>query len=247
MAVARPLPPPAVDPEATTAWPGLGAWQERLQRWVRDTLGDVEVVQAPPGAVAERPVPRRVQLHLHELQPAPAVRGPRGMPLRFAARCLVCTDGPDPAVAADDLGRLVFAALDTPGWEVDFDAPAPACWSAWGTAPRPTFGLRAVMQRERPKVAVPTVRAPLTLTPSAVVRLQGIVVGPNELPLANARVELQALGRVALTGPDGRFVLDGVPVGGPLRVQVRARGAVQAYEIDSGGDGTPVMLRMALR
>jgi len=98
-------------------------------------------------------------------------------------------------------------------------------------APRPAFRLRVPLARERSQ-DVAGVKVPL-LTQAMPAALQGRVVGPGDIPIPGALVELPAMGLSARTDIKGCFRFASVPAGTPLgRLEVRAKGAVLAVRAE---------------
>ncbi|MFL6661626.1 MAG: hypothetical protein ACJ8G7_05560 [Rhizobacter sp.] len=206
-----------------------------MKTWVRDVLGEVPTSFEAPGAA--RPPGRSIGLYLLDLAPAASTRGDTRPPLQFRVRYLVTAWGDDASATHDDLCELAFAAMETPEFEVDVEPLGLAAWSAFGTPPRPSFSVRLALRKERPRLAAPWVRAPLVLAPSAMLPLHGVVLGPGDVGLAGARVELRTLGLVSLTDHEGRFRFAGAPADRALRLRVQARGKTQEFQ--SEGAGTP--------
>ena len=205
---------------------------DRLGGWVKATAGAVEVWLGEP----RREAPGTgVGLYLMELVPAPPPQGGRRPPLQFSARYLVTAWAPDTRAAHQLLEELLFAAMDAPELEVDLEPLPGAAWAAFGVAPRPSFLLRVPVRRERPERPVKLVRVPPVVQLVPVATLEGVVVGPSNVPLAGARVELPALGLATRTDPDGRFRFGSVPAEGPpLLVKVSAKGREMSVRAEGG-------------
>jgi hypothetical protein len=113
-------------------------------------------------------------------------------------------------------------------------APVPVVlWSALGVPPRPAFRLRVPLERERPMPAVPRVKEPLVIRTVPAEVLLGRVVGPGDIPIPDALVELPSMGLSARTDAKGRFRFASVPTDTPLgRLEVRAKGEVLAVRTE---------------
>jgi hypothetical protein len=203
---------------------------QRLKTWVGRVLGDAPVSLDVPDRES---VDRGVGLYLLELGPAPPPRTGRRPPLRVSLCYLVTTGGDSPERAHHLLGELVFAAMEEPEFEVDL-APVPvALWTALGVAPRPSFRLRVPLERERPVPAVPRVKMPLVVRAMPSMALVGRVVGPGDIPIPGALVELPSMGLSARTDAKGLFRFASVPADTPLgRLEVRAKGEVLAVRAE---------------
>ncbi len=197
---------------------------QRLKSWVERVLGDTAVSLAAP---ARESVERGVGLYLLELGPAPVPRTARRPPLRLALSYLVTTGADSPERAHHLLGELVFAALDEPEFEVDLSPLPVALWAALGVVPRPAFRLKVPLERERPMPVVPRVTQPLVLRAVPSRPLVGQVLGPGEVPIPGAQVELPSMGLSVRTDARGLFRFASVPADMPLGwLEVRAKGEV---------------------
>lgn len=216
----------------------------RLVDWVGSVLGaDVGVGLGPPGPGT----PAGVNLYLLEIAPAPPPRGAAGAAaLQFALRYLVTTWGDDARKAHALLGELLFAAMEAPGLEVDTLALPTEVWVALGAAPRPGFVLRVPVRREKPVARAPAVRELVTRYAPAS-PMVGRVLGPGDLPVAKAFVELPELRLVATTDAEGRFRFPMVPTEPRTRaLRVRARGEVVPVQV-SPAPGEEALIRITPR
>ncbi|QRN98997.1 carboxypeptidase regulatory-like domain-containing protein [Archangium violaceum] len=203
---------------------------QRMKDWVGRVLGDAPISLAVPDRDS---VDRGVGLYLLELGPAPPPRTSRRPPLRVSLCYLVTTGGESPERAHHLLGELVFAALEEPDFEVDLSPVPVPLWTALGVAPRPAFRLRVPLERERPMPAVPLIRVPLITRAVPATVLPGRVVGPGDIPIADALVALPSMGLSVRTDAKGRFRFASVPSDTPLgRLEVRAKGAVLAVRTE---------------
>jgi hypothetical protein len=221
--------------DATADAPGSVA--QRLSDWAGSVLADIAIVATPPAR--EEPEGRWIGLYLMALAATAGTRGVKAPPLQFGVRCLVT------ASSADDLFELAFDAMDRPEFEVDFEPLTAEGWLAFGAPPRPAFALRVPMRKTRLRPVAPAVRAPLVIAPTPLVALLGAVVGPTEIGVAGAKVELAGLGLSTLTDHLGRFRFGGVPADRALRVRVLARGSTQVFEPGAAAAlRGPLQLRM---
>jgi Carboxypeptidase regulatory-like domain len=211
----------------------------RLAEWVTAVLGGQAVELSPPGEGGDGSA---VSLYLMDLRNAPPARGGNRPPLQVVLRYLVTARAQDPAEGHRLLGELVFAAMEAPEMEVELEPLPVALWRAFGVPPQPAFVLRMPLRRERPEPVVPRVRQPLVLRTEPAISLQGTVVGPGDLPIAGARVELPAVARSTRTDHRGRFAFAGVPASGTRTVRVSAKG--REISVTAGtGDG-PLLIRL---
>ncbi|WP_434390699.1 carboxypeptidase-like regulatory domain-containing protein [Melittangium boletus] len=197
---------------------------QRVKAWVEGVVRDAPVSFGPPERAAGA---AGVGLYLLELGPAPLPRE-QGRPATRLQLCyLVTTGGESPERAHALLGALVFAAQEQADFEVELAPPPLAVWAALGVRPQPAFRLRVPVTRERPTPAVPRVTQPLVVRAVPAVALRGRVLGPGDVPIAQAQVALPSLDLCVPTDAQGRFHFASVPAGTPLgRLEVRARGEV---------------------
>lgn len=204
---------------------------QRLSEWIGSVLGgDVEVSLLPPAEMGDKKI---VGLYLKDILPSAPTRGTRRPPLQVLLRYLVTVRAKSPQEAHRILGQLLFAAMEHAEYEVELE-PIPAqVWQAFGTMPMPAFMLRLPLRLERPEKPVRLIRSPIEIQQSPLASLEGTIVGPDEIPLSNARVELSTHNLVARTDRKGRFLFPTVPTEPALKkVRVIARGRELFKEVD---------------
>jgi len=209
----------------------IEAIDQRLSEWIGSVLAeDIEVSLLPPGHTGDRKI---VGLYLKDILASAPTRGSRRPPLQVLLRYLVTAWSKSPQEAHQVLGQLLFAAMEHADYEVDLE-PIPAqVWSAFGTFPMPAFMLCLPLRLERPQKPVQLIRSPIEVQQSPLVRVEGMVMGPEEIPLANARVELGSHNLVARTDAKGRFIFPTVPAQPALKkVRILARGRELFKEVD---------------
>ncbi len=217
---------------------------QALASWVQKTLKDLDVSIAPPQAAEKG---EGVGLFLLETIPTPPARVGRRPPLQITIRYLVTTWAESPYEAHRMLGELLFAALSNENYEVESESPPINLWTALGVPPRPSFLLRVPLRRVRPEPTVPLVRSPLVIKAAPLQRLTGIVLGPEDTPIMNARVELPALHLYTETDADGRFQFAAVPPRTrPSALRVRAKGKEFSLSTESAADNAPLVIRLQL-
>ena len=204
---------------------------QRLKEWIGSVLtGDIDISLLPPTEAGDKKV---VGLYLKDILPSAPVHGTRRAPLQVLLRYLVTSRAKDPADAHQMLGQLLFAAMENAEFEVDLE-PIPAeVWTAFGTMPMPSFMLRMPLRHERPEEPVKLVRAPVEVHQSPLASMDGTVLGPEETPLANARVELTTHNLVTRTDMKGRFIFPTVPIQpATKKIRIAARGRELIKEVD---------------
>ena len=227
---------------------GTGAIQDfhqRMKSWVTDVLGEVSTSHDSPASMEAKS--RCINLFLMALGPSLSTRNAKTSPLQLEARFMVTAWGPDIAQANDDLCGLGFAAMESPLFEVDF-APLPVTtWVAFTMPPRPAFSIHLPVRKQRAQRPARIVSAPLVVLPTLMHRLAGVVVGPMNVPIAGARVELLTLGLATQTDSEGQFDFAGVPIDRTLQFRVLARGLEQQFSPEISRDPEQrLQLRMDL-
>jgi hypothetical protein len=163
---------------------------EELIKWVRNTTGEdvIPSLAAPTDSDA-----LSVNLYLLEVVDDPMRRSGAKLPNQPTLRYLVTTHAREPKDAHSLLAALLYAALESQEYEVDLEPVPSHLWSAFNIAPRPAFILQAPLPREWKGRPAKWVRQPEPDMESGapVVPLYGLVLGPNDIPLMNARVDRQ--------------------------------------------------------
>lgn len=214
-----------------------------LAGWIGGILDQVEVSLDPPGAPE---MTKGVGLYLLEILQSPSARGARRPPLLMTLRYLVTTNAPKPEEAHQMLGSLVVAALENPEFEVEQEPLPLSLWIALGIAPRPAFVLRVPFRHERPQKLAPPVKHAIVIKPLPLGSLEGQVLGPENIPLMNARVELPAFELFTNTDSKGRFHFSSVPSPpGVKLLRVRAKGQEFSVNIDPAGT-EPLVIHLQL-
>lgn len=218
---------------------------DRLIAWVAATLGGITPTLTVPTAGDDA---RGVNLYLLELVNDPLrqhTQRPRAQP---ALRYLVTTSDPDPKAAHHLLGALVFAAMDHEEFEVELEPASAQLWQAFNLAPRPSFLLRVPLPHEWVPVDRPLVRQPAATEEVTTTIFYGLLLGPESIPLAGARIELPALARATTTDAQGRFQFVALPVAPhPKRFHILARGRTLDLSVtETGTPATPVIITFDL-
>jgi hypothetical protein len=143
------------------------------------------------------------------------------------------------------LGALLFAAMGEPGLEVAFDTAPGGLWAASGTPPRASFTLVTRVRVEPDARPAPLVRNPLTVREAPLHPLAGVVLGPGDVPIADAFIRVPALSVSTRSDAKGRFQFAALPSGTPTDLLVRAKASEFPFTIASTPD-QPVVLRLAL-
>lgn len=202
----------------------------RLKAWVETVLGGVSVTFAPP---RDTPAESVVHLYLYQAVPVLAAPDARRLPQRVMLHYLVAVRAEDALAAHKLLGDLIFAALENPDFDLNFDPLPPELWLALGTEPQPAFVLKVPLVRELPTPETQLVRQPMVTRITSTTSLQGVVLGGEDFPITGALVELPGYHLTQRTDSHGRFRFATVPADPPVkRVRVTAKGQVAEQEID---------------
>jgi len=187
-----------------------------LGEWVGSVISDTDVLLSLPREAVKR---RAVSFHLLEIANAVPSRRDQPRPLEVSLRYLVTTWAQTPDEAHHLLGELLFAALEKVDFQVELKPFAADMWAAFGVAPQPAFLLQVPLMRERPQVVKRVLERP-EVRISGITSLAGVVLGPKDVPIARARVELAGSNALAYTDADGRFRFGAVPAA-PRTKQLR--------------------------
>jgi hypothetical protein len=191
--------------------------------------------------------PADVLLRLIELADMPPARGTRRPPLQVLLRYLVTVGGADASEMHGRLGDLLFAAMEHPDYEVELGSVAPSAWAALGTAMQPSFVLAVPVRKPVPEAPAKLVKGPLDVRGSIVSHLDGVVLGPGDVPVPDAFIEFPALGLAERSDTRGRFRFAAVPSGpGPYQLRVRAKAGEFPFSVDNADRDEPVELRLDL-
>jgi hypothetical protein len=210
---------------------------DELILWVKQALGqDVTPTLAPPADSQTS----SVSLYLLEVVNNPFPRSGANYPYQPTLRYLVTTHAQDPRKAHRLLAALLYAAFKKPEYEVELEPIPHDLWAAFHIAPRPAFILRAQLPHQEKGQPAQLVRQPEPVMDSSapVVPMYGLVLGPGDVPLMNARVELPNLFRSATTDHRGRFTLAGVPAA-PKKKTLIIKARRQEKIIQIQRTGTP--------
>lgn len=194
----------------------------RLSAWTKQVLEISTITLAPPSNSQED---EGASLYLLDLASAVPPNGAGRPPLQISLRYLVTTWAKNPETAHRWLGMLAFAAMESSDYEVELDPLPYEIWLALGAAPRPAFILKVRIRLERPEPIAPLVREPLNVQSSPITHLDGRVLGPDDFPIAGARVEILSLKQVEHTDTKGWFRFGAIPSGfRPTTLKLSAKG-----------------------
>jgi hypothetical protein len=177
-----------------------------------------------------------VALYLLDVASDPPLRGVKRPPLQMTLRYLITAWSDEAPVAHDWLFDLFASASNQNEFEIE-SGPVPlALWRCFGLRPQPAFILKVPLRQARKEAPAPMVTRPMVVSPKPMTSLEGVVLGPGQIPVAGAAVELPALRLFANTDHKGRFRFLSVPAQhDALSLRVRARGRELSYAATPGG------------
>jgi hypothetical protein len=215
---------------------------QQVTRWVEEVLPGVSVTLDGPATAATADV----ALHLFEVADLPPARGEEPPPLQVRLGYLVTTSGSDVALAHNRLGTLLFAALSHPDWGVRFVGDIAEFWSASGVPPRAGFILTVPVRQPVETKPAPPVRVPLRVQGVGTRAMEGVVLGPGDVPVSDAFIEIPSLGLTTRSDTRGRFRFAAVPAA-PAKQQLRVRAKAREFPftVDSSKP-SPFVLRLDL-
>jgi hypothetical protein len=215
---------------------------QQLTAWVDDVLPGATVTLESPAAAPTADV----GLHLFEVTDLPPARGEQRPPLQVQLGYLVTAGGADSSSAHARLGALLFAALQHPDYEVRFPGDMAAYWTAANVPPQPSFVLAVPLRQDIGVKQAPPVTSGLRIQSVGSQSLVGLILGPGDVFIADAMVEIPSLALATRTDTRGRFRFGAVPTSGnALQVRVRAKAQEFPFTVDSSAP-QPVTLRLDL-
>ena len=213
---------------------------QRVEDWIGTVLQNVKVTFSAPTTGNSG---SGISCYLLEFGESPPGRGTKRPPLRFTSRYLITAWADEPREAHKLIGALVFAALENADFEVDLKPPSMEVWRAFGVHPLPSFVTEFLCVKARPESVAKPVHA-VEVNTSPVTSLQGVVVGPGDLRIAGARVEIPALRLATSTDSRGQFEFSLVPSALPNTLRVRAKGKTHSVVADAvNSDGGPLVIQ----
>lgn len=219
----------------------------KVQAWVQGILPDTEVVVGPPHQFEGRQGVKGVNLYLLALADSRPAWANHPVTKRIALRYFITTWGKTEEEAHALLSKLVFAAWEQQEYELSLSELPLVLWSALGVLPRPAFTLWVPCAMEQPQPETKLVRGPLAVQGAPVRSLFGLVLGPGNMPIMGAGVELPALQLRGQTDAHGRFFFASVPGGSQgFQVVVKAKGRRQSVTVEQSTSASdPVTIRFA--
>ncbi|HEX2906975.1 MAG TPA: Pvc16 family protein [Phototrophicaceae bacterium] len=218
-----------------------------LRAWIKSIVGEINITDDLFSPDNTTPT---VSLYLLQVVPRLPEQPPgrQRAPLKLTLRYLITTHAPDTAQAHRLLGELAFAAMDTSDLEIDLNPLSLSDWAALQCRPQPCVVLNVLLTQERPEVPAKSVLRPKVRQPPPV-SLHGVVLGPGDVPLAGATIEIPNLQYLTRTNNQGQFTIPAMPnpKPGPQQIIVRARGHETRLRLDNvTADAAPIVIRLNL-
>ncbi len=223
-------------PEST-----ISAVNQNLSSWVDSTLPNTELTFQPPG---DRDSSKGVSLYLMEFLPAVTTSAVKKTAHQFQLRYLISSWSTEPEQAQQILSSLIFSAMDNPDFQIDLEPVSCQLWRAFGVTPRPSFLLQLPLILKRKEHRAPLIRYPLEIKQSSIVTMQGVVLGPEDVPIAQANVELPAYQLKTTTDSNGCFKFNTVPETPVVKkLKIKARNRVLEIEAKhESNDAKPLII-----
>jgi hypothetical protein len=212
---------------------------QQLSSWVDEVLPGASVTLDGPASGTDD-----VGLYLFEMADLPPARGEDRPPLQVRLGYLVTTSGSDVTLAHNRLGKLLFAAMAQPDWDVRYPGDIAEFWSAVGQQPRAGFILTVPLRQPVEVKPPPPVQGPLRVEGVGSRAMEGVVLGPGDVPIPDAFVEIPSLALTTRSDMRGRFRFAAVPTT-PAKQQLRVRAKAREFPftVDSS---RPFVLRLDL-
>lgn len=212
---------------------------EGLERWVASVVGGTVNISLGPPAIAENK--SSVGLYLLEVSEIPPASGSKPAPFQIELRYLVTASAPDPKDEHELLEALIFAAMERPETKVDLKPLTSEEWSAFELAPRPSFSMRVPLRKERVLPVAKRVTQELVIKPARLRPLDGLVLGPGDVPLFGAEVELPSTHARARTDLAGKFEFGATPVTEEIELIIRFKGITKRARASTS---KPLVIRL---
>jgi len=199
-----------------------------LKGWVSTVVGD-----APVSLSLEEKADAgiSVNLCLMDILSMPVYGQGRNLPLQVRLRYLISATAEKTEQAHKLLGKLLFSAMENPEYEVGLEAVDMEVWLAFGVSPRPAFYLSLPMRMERTDRAK-LIRMPPELLYQNMRDLDGVLLGPGEIPLPNGRIELADIKLGVNSDSQGHFHFSAIPET-PAKRQFFVSMKGREYEIET--------------
>lgn len=215
----------------------------QILQWTKEVLGESIATLGPP---AQTQKGRGVGVYLLDVMPEPREHLARRPRLQASLKYLITCWDESTSEAHRLLGELLESAMQHPEFEIVAEPPGAELWEAFGVAPQPCLTLRTRTWKELESRPVKLVRkAVFETVPGR--PLQGVVLGPEAIPICDAVVELPGLHLWTRTGRHGEFEFPQVPAIGLGNLRVRARGREMTVDLGSEAVPSPLSINFEMK
>jgi len=216
----------------------------QMLQWTKDVLGEAIASLNPP---AKEQQGRGVGIYLLEVDAEPREHVAPRPRLQLGLKYLVTSWADSANEAHRILSQLFESAMQHPDFEIHAESPSTDLWQAFGVVPQPCLTLRTRAWKELEPKAVKLVRKVVLETVPGL-PLQGVVLGPEAIPICDAVVELPALKLSTRTNQHGQFEFANVPVTkGPRNLLIRARGREMTFTIDDSSEQSALSINFEIK
>lgn len=175
----------------------------RLKKWIATVIDSTfQVSFDHPGKIENKPT---VSVYLFNLDNSMPASVAREIPFQVNLSYLLTVQSSNQMESHQTLGKLLFAAKDQSDFEVGFHSLPSGFWRAFGTVPLPYFIIRLQLIKQRKEEQVPRIIEPPRIDIGNLTSLDGIVLGPNNIPIAAAKITLDHSKTIFYTDKNGCF------------------------------------------
>jgi hypothetical protein len=202
-----------------------------LRAWVESSVPKAKLRFDAPTVAADGDL--TVSAYVCGLSQAPRAQPPEPSlrVVELEADVLVTAHAESAAEAAEAVARLATSDTESLGLKIQPSVDQ-ATWLAFGLPPQPALLLHGLVRWETPRTVPKRVRT-FSIQSGVARTVEGTLLGPGGVALANATVELDAIGARSRTNAFGQFRFGAIPAGeDEMALTVSARG--RRYKVTGG-------------
>jgi hypothetical protein len=175
----------------------------RLKEWISTVIDSQFAVSFEhPGAERNQSA---VSVYLYNMEYSTPNSATREIPFQISLSYLLTVQSEDQVESHKCLGKILYAAKSQSDMEVGFPALPAQFWQAMGTAPLPHFSLHMPLVVPRETERCPIIKAQPHIDIGAIIHITGVVVGPFDQPIPDAKIMLPHSKTVVYTDNKGLF------------------------------------------
>lgn len=175
----------------------------RLKEWIATVIdSNFQISFEHPGKLDNKPT---VSVYLYSLDNSMPTSVAREIPLQITLSYLLTVKSENQMESHQTLGKLLFAAKEQADFEVEFPALPTGYWQSFGTVPLPYFTIRLLLVKARNAEQVPRIIEPPRVDIGTLSNIEGIILGPNNIPISAAKITLEHTKTVSYTDNNGCF------------------------------------------